>query len=185
MSSETDIAMKTQEMKADDLWVRLLAHQELVFRICMGICRNSADADDQAQETYCKAFSRRADLARLANDEHLKLWLCKVARTTCLDHLRKAKIRSFFTLVPEPAPTATSDPAALMLHAEKVSLFRAALAELPRRQRDALVLREYGQLSYREISLLLGIKEGTLMSVLLRARRKVHWLVQEALHEKQ
>ncbi|MCJ7525935.1 MAG: sigma-70 family RNA polymerase sigma factor [Candidatus Aminicenantes bacterium] len=179
----------SQAMKKDSVpvarWQQLLDHKELVFRICLGMCRNSDDAGDLTQETFCKAFSRHEALAKLTDDEHLKLWLCKVARTTCLDHLRKTKLRTFFSFVPEESTSEAKDPEALMLHAERISLFRAALSKLPRRQHEALVLREYGQLSYQEISALLGIKEGTIMSILLRARRKVHASVQEAFHEKQ
>jgi RNA polymerase sigma-70 factor (ECF subfamily) len=164
-------------------WQVLLTHQELIFRICLGLCRDAADADDMAQETYCKAFALRGKLVELNDDEHVKLWLCRVARTTCLDHLRREKLRSFFPLVPEERSGTAIDPEALLLHSEKLSLFHAALTRLPRQQREALVLREFGQLSYREIALLLGIKEGTLMSVLLRARRRVSAAVKEALHE--
>ena len=148
------------------------------------MCRNAADADDMAQETYCKAFSREDRLARTNDDGHAKMWLCKVARTTCLDHLRREKVRSFFAFVPEEEPRTCWDPETILLRAEESSLFQAALARLPRKQRDALVLREYGQLSYREISEVLGIKEGTVMSVLLRARRRVHAVVREALSER-
>lgn len=172
-----------QDKASTDRWQELLDHQELVFRICLGMCRNTADADDMAQETYCKAFAQCGKLAELADKEHEKLWLCRVARTTCLDHLRKTKVRSFFALVTEEEPKTCRDPEAVLMHSEEVSLFRAALARLPRMQRDALVLREYGQLSYREISAVLGIKEGTVMSTLLRARRRVYTAVQEALHE--
>ena len=168
-----------------DRWQKLLDHKELIFRICLGMCRNAVDAGDLAQETYCKAFSRSEALAKLTDDEHVKLWLCKVARTTCLDHLRKAKLRTFFSFVPEECTGEAKDPETIMLHAERISLFREALAKLSRRQHDTLVLREYGRLSYREISAMLGIREGTIMSILLRARRKVHAYVQEAFHDKQ
>jgi RNA polymerase sigma-70 factor, ECF subfamily len=168
-----------------DRWQSLMDHKELIFRICLGMCRNAVDAGDLTQETYCKAFSRRDALAKLTDDGHLKLWLCKVARTTCLDHLRKAKLRSFFSFVPDECTDEAKDPETIMLYAERISLFRAALTKLSRRQHDALVLREYGRLSYREISVMLGIREGTIMSILLRARRKVHAYVQEAFHDKQ
>ncbi len=183
MNGEMDLLKAVQDKAPTDRWQGLLDHQELVFRICLGMCRNTADADDMAQETYCKAFAQRGKLVELADEEHEKLWLCRVARTTCLDHLRKMKVRSFFALVPEEEPKTCRDPEAVMIHSEEVSLFRAALARLPRKQRDALVLKEYGQLSYREIAAVLGIKEGTVMSTLLRARRRVHAAVQEALHE--
>lgn len=178
-----DLQQAAQEKAPADRRQGLLDHRELIFRICLGMCRNSADADDMAQETYCKAFAQCRKLAELADEEHAKLWLCRVARTTCLDHLRKMKARSFFAWVPEEEPKTCMDPEAVLVHSEEVSLFRTALARLPRKQRDALVLREYGQLSYREISAVLGIKEGTVMSTLLRARRRVHAAVREALHE--
>jgi RNA polymerase sigma-70 factor, ECF subfamily len=166
-----------------DPWERLTRHRELIFRICLGLCRNSSDAKDMTQETYCKALSRRDVLEKLINDEHLKLWLCKIARNCCLDHLRRAKWRALWRIVLETRPSGGCDPEAHQLHSERITLLHQALTQLPRRQRDVLILREYGQFSYREISLLLGIREGTIMSILLRARRRVHASIQEALRE--
>jgi len=168
---------------SQDLWNKLLDHRELIIRICLGLCRNGTDASDMAQETFCKAFSHREAIEKLTSSEHVKLWLCRIARTTCLDHLRATKRRSFFSFDPEVQPSRDHNPETCLMRAEEGALFRAALSGLPRRQRDVLVLREYGQLSYREIAKVLRIKEGTVMSLLLRARRKVHSLVWVAIHE--
>jgi RNA polymerase sigma-70 factor (ECF subfamily) len=164
---------------------KLLGFRELVFRISLGLCRNQADAQDLTQETYCKAFARPSDLLKLNGEEHLKLWLCRVARTTCLDHLRRTRRQTFFGFLPENQASPEPGPEARELRTERLALLHRALLGLPGRQRDVLVLREYGQLSYREISGLLGIREGTIMSILLRARRKVHASVKEALHERE
>ncbi|HOW45688.1 MAG TPA: sigma-70 family RNA polymerase sigma factor [Candidatus Aminicenantes bacterium] len=184
MKGDLNCSQAGQANAPPDHWRKLLEHQELVFRICLGLCRNAADADDMAQETYCKAFSRKDKLEEALVAGYAKLWLCKVARTTCLDHLRKERRRSLFAFIREDEPRTSKDPEWALLRAEEISLFRAALAKLPKKQRDALVLREYGQLSYREISMVLTIKEGSVMSILLRARRRVHAAVREALSER-
>src|SRR5512139_933340 len=64
----------------------LLAHQELVFRVCLGHARNYAEAEDLAQEVYLKAHR---SLARLKDPSLAREWLLRIARNACLDHQKR------------------------------------------------------------------------------------------------
>ncbi len=155
----------------DGLFERLAAFREDVFRVCLGFSRNAADAEDLCQEAFLKAFARKSDLR---HPDGSRIWLLRIARTTCLDRIRREKRRPTVSLDSLPRPVgdeARSDPPA----GEESALnwIKAAVGRLPRRQREALVLREYGGLSYEEIALTLKIKPGTVMSRLHRARRAV------------
>lgn len=66
---------------------------------------------------------------------------------------------------------------------EQIQRLKRAVQRLPKKLRVVLVMREYGHLSYQEIAATLGIKEGTVMSRLNRARSKVAAALQEATHE--
>ena len=165
----------------DGLFERLAAYREDVFRVCLGFSRNSADAEDLCQDVFIKAFAR-GDALR--NPGGSRIWLLRIARTTCLDRIRRERRRPTISLDSQPRhevaqalpdPPAEPDPVLVRV--------KTAAARLPRRQREVFVLREYGGLSYDEIAQTLKIKLGTVMSRLYRARRAVAQAAGEGNHE--
>jgi RNA polymerase sigma-70 factor (ECF subfamily) len=159
----------------------LLTYQETVFLICLGFSRNTAEAEDLAQDAYLKACRK---LAGLREPRQAKEWLCRIARNVCLDHQKKTRIRSLALrrlareAVPSSAPEVTDE-----ISDHRITWLKSAAAGLPKKLRDVFVLREYGHLTYEELSATLGLNKGTVMSRLNRARRKVAAVIQEYSHE--
>jgi len=168
-----------------DIWHDLQEHRDLIFLICFGFCRNQADAEDQVQETYIKAWRKIDFLHTLNGPDHLKMWICRVARNSCLDHLRRVRVRSWLPFSETREADEAADPERIMIKSEQTRLLGRAIATLTKRTRDVLILREYAALSYGEIATLLSMKEGTVMSTLNRARSRVQSRVKELMNEKQ
>ncbi len=159
----------------------LLAWREDVFRVCLGFTRNPADAEDLCQDVFLKAFARRDTLR---NPGAPRIWLLRVARTTCLDHIRREKRRPTVRLDNLPGAARVEDPPDTPSDLEpRLARLKAAVGLLPRRQREVFVLREYGGLSYEDIARTAGIKVGTVMSRLSRARRAVIDAAREDDHD--
>jgi RNA polymerase sigma-70 factor (ECF subfamily) len=158
----------------------LLEFREKIFCLCLGFVGNAADARDLAQETYARALAHyeqdRPDCA-LA-------WMTRIARNVCLDQLRRRMTRGPLQPVDEHSAVEWRTPAAGAEAADEMRIVREAIASLPRRQRDVLLMREYGDLSYQEIAAALGIGSGTVMSRLNRARKAVLRFYQEEHHGK-
>jgi RNA polymerase sigma-70 factor (ECF subfamily) len=160
------------------LFEELMTHKDEVFRICLGFSRNASDAEDLAQDVYLAAFR---NVGNLHSPYAAKEWLLRVTRNTCLDHQKKRRIARLFrerAQAPEsgPAPEAPSDRAEAN---EQLRALKRAVSQLPKKLREAFVLREYGELSYQDVARTLGIKEGTVMSRLSRARAAVADSVKE------
>jgi RNA polymerase sigma-70 factor (ECF subfamily) len=156
----------------------LMGYQEAIFRICLGFSRNPSDAEDLAQDVYLKAFRK---IGTIRNPNSHREWLFRVARNVCLDHLKKARKVRLFPSRDESLEASTSDdilegPAEA---GDRLKRLKRAVARLPRKQKEVLILREYGHLSYQELARTLRIKEGTVMSRLNRARRAVVKLIRE------
>ena len=83
----------------DGLFERLAAYREDVFRVCLGFSRNSADAEDLCQDVFIKAFAR-GDALR--NPGGSRIWLLRIARTTCLDRIRRERRRPTISLDSQP-----------------------------------------------------------------------------------
>jgi len=158
----------------------LLDCRDRVFCLCLGFAGNTADARDLAQETFAKALSHyEAD--RPTNPQ---AWIMRIARNTCLDQARRKKARGPQHPISEWNAVDGRTPESEAGREEEIAIVRSAIAGLPGRLRDVLVMREYGELSYQEIALALEISSGTVMSRLNRARRAVLKFYREEHHEK-
>jgi RNA polymerase sigma-70 factor (ECF subfamily) len=173
-------------MSADEeakIFEDMMAHREDIFRICLGFSRNASDAEDLSQEVYLKAYR---GLGRIHTPYAVKEWLLRIARTTCLDHLKKRRLVRLFERSSGREAALTADtPESAAVAKESLALLKTAVAGLPRRQREVFILREYGNLSYEEIARTVGIRLGTVMSRLNRARTAVASQVREAGHGKE
>jgi RNA polymerase sigma factor (sigma-70 family) len=159
----------------------LLPFRDKVFCLCLGFAGNAADARDLAQDTYAKALAHYARI----RPENPQAWIMRIARNTCLDLARRKRTRGGGQqTVSELSAVDWRTPEASACREEEIGIVRAAIAGLPRRQRDVLVMREYGELSYGEIAQALSISMGTVMSRLNRARLAVLRFYREEHHGK-
>jgi RNA polymerase sigma-70 factor (ECF subfamily) len=111
------------------------------------------------QEALVRAWER----SRGPNDiESLEPWIVTVALNLSRSRLRRLMVerRARSKLVQPPASPPDGDAADV----------RRALADLPRRQREAVVLRYFLDLDVREVAAVMGVGEGTAKSTLARAR---------------
>ena len=148
----------------------LLAHKERVFLICLGFTRNTSDAEDLAQEVYLKAYK---NIHTVKDLELSKYWLFKIAKNTCLDFGRKSRPYQLSSPESEIETSESSTPESQMIFREKLRSLKTTIQQLPKKQKEVFILREYGELSYKEIAEVLRIKEGTVMSRLIRARQSI------------
>ena len=149
------------------LFAGLLESRETVFRICLGFCRDARDAEELTQDVYVAAFVK---LHTLQNPAARRAWLFRIARNVCLNHMRHTRHEPLRLLTEcEPADGAATPEESLETR-EQLEALKDAIALLPRKMRDVFVMREYGQLGYEEIAGALGLRPGTVMSRLSRAR---------------
>lgn len=147
----------------------LPSYQDRVFFLCLGFMGNAADARDLTQDTFAKALAH----ADQAPPEHMQAWLLCIARNSCLDHKRRCKVRGPLQPLSEFSAVCRQTPEDHAGAAEEIRIVRRAIARLPRRLHDVLVMREYGELSCQEISGAMGIGHGTVSKRLKRARQLV------------
>jgi RNA polymerase sigma factor (sigma-70 family) len=126
-------------------------------------------AQDLAQETFLAAFRARARFdARFAS---ARPWLLGIATRAIASHRREERrqLELYRRAAGATPPLGPADPHGAPLDP---ALF-AGLRALPRRDRDALLLHVWGELSYEETAAALGVPVGTVRSRLNRARRKL------------
>ncbi len=163
-----------------------LPYLDDVFTLARYLMRNTADAEDAAQECYLRAL-RHFDSYR---GPAMKPWLLTILRNVCNAEFARRGNRETFSdsVLDEPAaeevpiwqePQASPETAMLRQHDD--DKIRGLVAGLPAQFREVIVLREINDLSYQEIAQVAGVPVGTVMSRLARARTMLRsaWTVAE------
>jgi RNA polymerase sigma-70 factor (ECF subfamily) len=120
-------------------------------------------AEDAAQEAFFVAFR---DISKLKNANHFCRWLASICRNISSD-MAKARLRD--KLVPiEDCVLSTNDDSKKDSYDEVV---RGIIAKLPVKAREVIFLKYYNQMSYQEISKLLGISQEAVNGRLRRAKK--------------
>ena len=159
----------------------LLEHKTTIFHICLGYCRETQDAEDLTQEVFVRAYT---GLSSLKHTDLKKEWLCRIARNVCLNFLKRVRRNPVTSSLQSTAALVAGNPESEAEEHQVLLLLKEAISQLPRKLHEVFVLKEYGELSYREISQSLGIKEGTVMSRLHRARQNVLKNMRERFDER-
>ena len=151
---------------------RLAECGPLAFRVARCVLRNTADAEDVAQEALLRAYK---SFERLRDHNRFRGWLVRISFRLALDRLRSAKRREKRdTLWGNPAhfraPVSAEDVAAsnqFQAHLDQ------ALEELPEKLRLVLLLSAMDGYTIEEISSMMGVPPGTVKSRVFIARKKL------------
>jgi RNA polymerase sigma-70 factor (ECF subfamily) len=157
----------------------VLAHQAIVFNVCLRMLADRMAAEDAAQETFVSAWRNIASLG----GEQFRPWLLRIASNACHDELRRRGRRPSASLetsleggMPDPAdPEPLPEPA--LLGAELRGEIERALLQLPEEQRLAVVLCDVQGLEYEEIAGVMRSNIGTVKSRLSRGRARLRQLL--------
>ena len=151
---------------------RLVDCGPLAYRVARGVLRNTADAEDVAQEALLRAYRQ---FERLRDRNKFRGWLVRIAFRLALDRLRSAKRREQRDMLwskPEYQPR-TPNAEDLAVSNEFQAYLDDALAELPEKLRLVLLLAAMEGHTIDEIASMLGVPVGTVKSRIFIARKKL------------
>lgn len=161
-----------QEENRDRFVEYVLPHLNAAYNLARWLTRNPHDAEDIVQESYLRALQFFDGFQLGANS---RVWLLQIVRNTWRTWMRKNHPREMAQ--EENLDTAVAnalDPEAALLSEANSELVRQAIEELSPAYREVLILREFEELSYKEISSIVDAPLGTVMSRLSRAREDLH-----------
>lgn len=178
--AQDDLALCRQAREGDhEAFAELVRrNQRLVWSVCRQYVGGD-DADEAAQETFLKAYSR---LASYDGRARFSTWLVRIGINACLDSLRKRGRRGVRVEEDPGHPIAATlpdrrpDPERRASARQAVARLAELEARLPDRQREIFRLRFYAELGLDEIAAALDVHVGTVKTQLHRA---VHRLRRE------
>src|SRR6476619_1783141 len=148
-----------------------------IFARCFGMLGREDDARDAAQETFIAAYR---NLANFRGEAKVSSWLHRIAVNQCLTVKRRAKTRSEEFLDDEDgseervfiAPLQNS-PSRQAEQVERLKLVRTAVSSLPTDLRQVIVMKEFEDMTFQEISETLEIPLSTVKSRLYTALKQL------------
>jgi RNA polymerase sigma-70 factor (ECF subfamily) len=148
-----------------------MPHLDAAYSLARYLARDPHAAEDIAQEAFLRAFRAAGDLRGEA-----KPWLLAIVRNSYFDWRRKTRDWDVGGVAAEAAAEQVVDPdqesaEQSLIRQGDVAALRRAIETIPEPFREALVLRDLEELSYRQVADITGAPMGTVMSRLARARR--------------
>jgi RNA polymerase sigma-70 factor, ECF subfamily len=145
-----------------------------LYNFARWLVRNESDAEDLVQETYRKALHSFASFEPGTN---FRSWIFRILKNTFLSSRSRLERRMTVAMDSEeegPELAVESEtPETILIERSNRQLVQTAIDELPAHYREALLLCEAEEMSYREIAEILSIPIGTVMSRLARARKAI------------
>jgi RNA polymerase sigma-70 factor, ECF subfamily len=148
-----------------------------IFALAFGMLGREEDARDATQETFMAAFR---NLRGFRGEAKVSSWLHRIAVNQCITRQRRAKVRSETALEDEAeknaavfALPADLSPARAAEHQERSIAVRRAVCGLPPDLRQVVVMKEFEELTFQEISDVLEVPLSTVKSRLYTALRQL------------
>lgn len=149
-------------------------HQDLVYNICYRMSDNREEAEDISQDVFLKIYHA---IGEFRGDAKLSSWIYRITVNTCLKRERRKKLEKMLSLeflfqTDEKFQPVSPDKLAdhLLEKSEKEQIVQQAIQQLPVRQKTALILQRYENLSYEEIAAAMAINRSAVESLLHRAK---------------
>jgi RNA polymerase sigma factor (sigma-70 family) len=163
---ERTVAAGAAAARTEELYTR---YRRTVSGLCHALLRDRAEAEDAAQQTFLSAH--RALLGG-TDPREPAAWLAAIARNECWARIR-GRMREPLPVSELETASARHDPLEEAIRRADLAALWRAVEELPRPQRDALLLREFGGLSYEELAAALAVSGPAVESLLFRARQRL------------
>lgn len=179
-----EVAALIERIKAGDKEAFMTVtslYQKKVFLLAYSFFNNKDDALDIVQETFFRLYQK---VHMFKKGRNFQNWLLQMAKNLCIDYYRKHHSKKHLydaeKNIEEVNPSSENAPK----RSESVELkdvFSRCLEELSERQRLIFVLKQYNQLEYKEIALVLNIANGTVKSLHFKAVQNLRALMKPYL----
>ena len=163
----------------------IVKYQKKIVNLCVRLLGNISDGEDAAQDTFVKAYK---NIKQFKGNSRFSTWLYAIAINTCRNSRRTwwSKLWKKAVKLDKPLTDSNGDsvnyelsdvttlPSKVLTRKRQIALIVEAIKKLPEIHRELVILRDFHERSYEEISEITRIPQGTVKSRLARARAALH-----------
>jgi RNA polymerase sigma-70 factor (ECF subfamily) len=143
----------------------------ILFRVAFRIANSEEAAEDLCQEAFFRLYEKKMSFP---NPEEAKYWLIRVVKNAALNYAkRKDRERKAYQRAFREETRQEETGEGLFIRKETRTEIQEALKKLPGHLQMVLLLKEYGEMNYKEIGRVLGISEGNVKVRVFRARERL------------
>ena len=153
-------------------------HQRAVYQLCYRFVSNHEDASDLTQDVFLRAYK---GLQNFRGQSSLSTWLYRIGVNVCLNRVSAKSLPTEPVEERHYVDTRSENAADRLLRAERAARVRAAIAQLPRKQRAALILRMYHDMAHHEIAEALGSSVGAVKANVFHAMQNLKKLIGDGI----
>ncbi len=151
-------------------------HRRSVYHLCYRFVANHEDASDLSQDVFLRAYK---GLRNFRGQASLATWLYRIGVNVCLNRVGTKTLETQPIEADRHVDTTLESPGDRVLRAERAARVRAAVARLPEKQRAALILRIYRDMSHQEIADAVGSSVGAVKANVFHALQNLKKLLGE------
>lgn len=168
--SEIQIKELAQHDRKRAVHIMIQKYRESLLYHAICIVKDSDEAYDLVQEVFIRAIREER---LFTPDFRIKAWLYRVTSNLCFNLVRNKKRRSAILDAAKMSDRSDADQLSEIFSDERRVEILKAISTLSEEHQNILMMRYYNDLSYKELSEVLNVKLGTVMSRLSRARSKL------------
>jgi len=187
LTSDENIVERALTGDADAFGELVRRWERRIFALAYGMLGREEDARDATQETFIAAFR---NLRGFRGEAKVSSWLHRIAVNQCITRQRRAKVRSETALEDEVeknagsfAAPATYSPAGVVESRQVTRAVRRAVNSLPVELRQVIVMKEFEELTFKEIADALDLPLSTVKSRLYTALKQLQMRLQKFTSE--
>jgi RNA polymerase sigma-70 factor (ECF subfamily) len=132
-------------------------HRRGVYQLCYRFVGNHEDASDLSQDVFLRAYR---GLRSFRGQSSISTWLYRIGVNVCLNRVSAKALQTEPIEERQFEDVRAKSPSDRLMAGERMQRVRDAIAQLPRKQRAALILRMYHEMSHQEIAAVLGSSVG-------------------------
>lgn len=158
----------------------VMQNQVRIIRVCMGLLQNREDAEEIAQDVFIEVFR---SIANFKGQSSLATWLYRIAINKSLNLLKKNKSRKWLVNFESLFYQGEKDTEGTVNNSERPDgkieqkemniIMQKVLNQLPEKQRIALTLHKYENISHKEIAEIMSVSVPAVESLIFRAKNQI------------